>query len=375
MRRNGISTRFAGAVGSLLIVATPAALCGLAAVAAEPSRVYTVGKFPVDATADNAVAAKEKALADGQQAAFRSLLRRLVPVGSYGELRQLRNVKAADYLSGFSVGRERNSSTRYIATLDFAFDANGVRELVSRAGLPLVERQAPETIVVTVYKAPSLGGGEETAPAKGVATWTDVWDGLDLTRAMAPVKLAAVKQAIDAAVLERLGAGEASALTALQTEYQSDRVVAAMLEPDPSTRRINVTLAGRDAVGVFVLRRTYRYTPGDLAYAMELAAVVSLGVLEGRWKAVSAPGAAAAAGGGALEAVQLVVEYGSMQEWLTRRAELEGLAGVSDLRVGGLGARGADVVLRFPGGGGALAEALAARGMRLEAVGGVWVMR
>src|SRR5262249_15930006 len=56
-----------------------------AAVPAEDA-VFTVCNYPVEARADNAVAAKSKALSDGQQAAFRSLLKRLVPVNSYPRL-------------------------------------------------------------------------------------------------------------------------------------------------------------------------------------------------------------------------------------------------------------------------------------------------
>ena len=42
------------------------------AIAAPNDEVFTVGNYPVDAGAANAVAAKQKAMADGQQAAFRS---------------------------------------------------------------------------------------------------------------------------------------------------------------------------------------------------------------------------------------------------------------------------------------------------------------
>ncbi len=38
----------------------------------------TVGNYPVQATAANAVAAKDQALADGQQGALRSLFKRIV---------------------------------------------------------------------------------------------------------------------------------------------------------------------------------------------------------------------------------------------------------------------------------------------------------
>ncbi len=48
--------------------------------AAPRDKVYTIANYPVEATAKDAVAAKEKAHADGQQAALGALLKRLVPV-------------------------------------------------------------------------------------------------------------------------------------------------------------------------------------------------------------------------------------------------------------------------------------------------------
>ena len=61
-----------------------AALAVFSTLAAQASdNVYTVANYPIEAQAENAVAAKEKALADGQQAAFRSLLKRLIPVTAY----------------------------------------------------------------------------------------------------------------------------------------------------------------------------------------------------------------------------------------------------------------------------------------------------
>jgi len=62
--------------------------------------VFIVAKYPVEARADNAVAAKTQALADGQQAAFRSLLKRLVPVTAYPRIRRLASVKAGSVNQG-----------------------------------------------------------------------------------------------------------------------------------------------------------------------------------------------------------------------------------------------------------------------------------
>ena len=63
-----------------------AVLMPLSLAVASNEDVYTVGNYPVDAQAANAVAAKDKALAEGQQAAFRSLLKRVVPVTDYERL-------------------------------------------------------------------------------------------------------------------------------------------------------------------------------------------------------------------------------------------------------------------------------------------------
>ena len=106
-------------LGAILAVAALLAPLAVPLRAAPNDEVYTVGNYPVDARAANAVAAKEKALADGQQAAFRSLLKRVVPVTDHDRLKRLASLKSSDFFEGVSVRSERNSSTRYIASLDF----------------------------------------------------------------------------------------------------------------------------------------------------------------------------------------------------------------------------------------------------------------
>ena len=141
------------------------------AAAAPTDAVFTVGNYPVEARADNAVAAKDKALADGQQAAFRSLLKRLVPVTAYARIKRLAGVKAGDLVDGFKVRSERNSSTDYIASLDFTFQSKGVRDLLRREGIPFTDEQAPALTVVPVWRAAAAGA------AKGEAAWTNALEG------------------------------------------------------------------------------------------------------------------------------------------------------------------------------------------------------
>src|SRR5262245_43726588 len=149
-----------GSVRVSLILTFAGAFTALAAglttappVAAAAEAVLTVGSYPVDARADNGVAAKGRSLSDGQQAAWRSLLRRLVPVTAFARLKQLPSVRAGGLIEGVKVRAERNSATDYIANLDFSFQAKAIRDLLRREGIPFTDEQAPVLSVVPVAVA------------------------------------------------------------------------------------------------------------------------------------------------------------------------------------------------------------------------------
>ncbi len=345
------------------------ALAGVCGSAVAGDEVFTVGSYPVDAQAANAVAAKKKAMSDGQQSAFHSLLKRLVPVTDYDRLKRLSALKSSGFLEGVSVRSERNSSTRYIASLDFSFRADSVRAVLQQEGIPFVEDQAREIIIVPVVR--NADGSIDAGPA--ARAWTQVWKDLDLEHALTPFGIQPVEGEVHPDTLKTAIEGRGAERT-LAGEYGSPYVVLAIAEPDPATKRLNVTLSGIDAVGSINLRRSYRVFDGDTAYAMEFAAVIGLGVLEGRWKAKKIPPLAgsayapayssSASGGGAQ--VSMRAQYQSLGEWSEMRRRLLDLPGVEDMRIEAESARGADLTLRFPGGAGDLATALYGSGLALE---------
>ena len=355
------------------------ACAGPSARAASPADMpFTVAKYPVDAVAQNAVAAKERALADGQQAALRSLFKRLVPVTAHARLASLRDVKATEVIAGVSVRSEQNSRTQYTATLDFAFEPRAVRELLRQQAIPFIDAQAPPVTVVPVYVAPPAAAGPvpgSLTQAAGAKTWTDVWKGLDLEHALAPVKLETARPELAANAVKAAQSAEA-ALDLLAGSVKTSTGLLAIAEADPAARRLHVTLAGSDAIGSFVLKRSWRLD-ADFSYTAELAAVVAVGILDGRWKAVrmSSFKGGDAQVAGMPEPVHLFIEFRNMQEWQEIRRRIAETPGVEDFQVGGLSARGADAAVRFPGGGEQLADALAPQGLRALNSGGTWVVR
>jgi hypothetical protein len=392
------AVRTARAQPAASCVVAALALMGLAAAgpatAAPGDKIYTMANYPVDAQAKDAVAARAKAVADGQKAALRSLLKRLVPVTQYARLRKVNVPDASRLVDSLSVRNERNSPVAYSGNLDFKFQPQAVRALLEREGFAIADQQAPQIVVVPVWKAPAAGDVPAAlGPTEGPRAWSAAWKGLDLEHALAPIKLEDMKPGTHPDTLAALAKADASFWRTFAGNYTAERLVAAIAEPDVAAGRLNVTLIGSDAVGAMSWTRAYRLDLSDPAYTIELAGVVSLGVLEGRWKAVSMRGAgsvasaqsggstlpggplngvAGAAGGGG--AMLVTVEFRNMGEWTELSRALSNTPGVDDLDVLGLGGRSARVTLRYTNAPAQLGAELARQGYSLRNAGGSWVL-
>ena len=353
--------------------ALPAALAGALALAhplsaAPRDKVYTIANYPVEATAKDAVAAKEKAHADGQQAAFGALLKRLVPVTAYAQVDRLKSMQAGNFVDGVAIRSESNSRTEYIASLDFSFQADAVRNLLKREGVPFIEEQSPKLVLIPVMTQSDPSGGVRFRP--GGDTWTKSWKVLDLENTLTPMRIEALLPSIQDDTINAALAGDDRAERVLTNEYKADFVMFAIAEIDESNKQLNVTLAGIDAAGLVSWRRGYHIDGGDAGYAMELAAVVTQGVLEGRWKVAKTED-----GGGAGGIIQMAVAYSTLEEWDDMRRQILEIPGIDDVRIGTVSPNSADVSVRYPGGGTSLAAVLARQGVTLSGSGQAWSLR
>ncbi|MGE4187781.1 MAG: DUF2066 domain-containing protein [Hyphomicrobiaceae bacterium] len=392
---------------ALLLSFAPLLWMAPSRAAGSETKLFTIGNYPLEARAANAVAAKEKAIADGQKAAFRSLLKRLVPVTAYKRLDRLKDVKPGEFVESFAVRSERNSTTTYIASYDFVFSPEPVRRLLDRESIPYLDRPAPVVTIVPAYRV-SADAAKRLAPTfsptAGSDAWLYAWKGLDLGNSLTPGSLQPLKPEIHDDTIRALADGDLGMLRTLAQAYGTEAIVLAVLEPETDQKKLKVVLVGRDAVQNLYLKRIYRMDEGDLAYTAELAAVISLSILEGRWKAInvkdypaqqaSAPGASPSAwsassgapgydygstsqapvGGGQAGAgpVTIAIAFQGMAEWQEISRELTHTPNVADIEVLGLSARGARVSLNYPGGAEDLALALAQRGLILESTQDGW---
>jgi hypothetical protein len=125
-------------------------VAGLAtrAIAAD---TFVVRDVKVDVTAETAAEARDRALAEGEQRAFRIQLERLTSRADWGSLPNLTNEEIAAYIQDFEVASEKSSAVRYIATLNFTFKEEPVRRLLADRDTPFAMTRSKPVVVIPVY--------------------------------------------------------------------------------------------------------------------------------------------------------------------------------------------------------------------------------
>jgi hypothetical protein len=344
-----------------------ALIAGITAAQARGNDVYTVAKVAVEAEADDAVQAKQIAINSGQQTAFRLLMKRLTHASVHTRLPILEDTMVERMIDGFSVRRESNSSTRYIATLDFTFEPNSVRDILNRFGLPYSEQQGAPLILLPVM---TEGGGVKAGAAN---SWYEALDAVDGEHTLASVKLAAPRPDFSPAAISNPASGQV--LETLRQQYRADNLVLALAEVDAQATKLKVRLVGQDTAGPVFLERSYKINGRDTAEAARFAAKVSVGVLEGRSKSTRLASLSATGGVPAnLETVAMSVEFSGLKQWQDMRKRLQKIPGLQGLDVKTLNARGASISVEFAGGAERLAQAAQSQGLAIDNRGGELVL-
>jgi hypothetical protein len=335
---------------------------------AKTSTVYSVAKVSVTADADNAVAAKEKALAEAQQIALHRLLKRMTNWRSHAKLPVLTDEMVEKMVEGLSVRRESNSNTRYIAMLDFNFEPNAVRDILNRFNIPYTDQQAAQILML-----PIMVEGGAVRPGTSNA-WYQALSNVDSEHALTPVKLASPRDDVTASMVSDLGTKAQSVFESLKYQYRSENLVLAVADVDPKTTQLRLRLLGQDAVGPFSLSRTFRIPERDVDYTAAIAAQVAVMVIEGRWKTTRLASQGALAGSADLETIALTAQFSGLKAWQEMRARLQKVPGVQGLDIKALNARGASITVDYPGGAARLAQAAQSQGLTLEQRGQEWLL-
>ena len=353
-------------IAALLVCAAAVLLPGLARAqtARGDSAAFTVRDVAVDRTAVSAAAAREAALLDGQRAAFRRLLERLVPQASYGRLPALSDAKISDLVQNYEVQSERTSAVRYIATLTYRFKPDDVRGLLRNANLPFAETYAKPFLVLPVLQEEGVDLlWDQPNP------WRDAWGRLPRVDGLAPLVLPKGDLAdINAISAAQAHSGDDQRLTAIARRYGVSGVYVADAELEaaagaPAT--LHVSLIGYGgAAGEQTIVDSYAANPGEDPDAfLQRTALAVTNEIEERWK-----------GGQVLQfdheaTLTVLVNYDDIGQWVGIRRRLADLALIRRTDLVSLTRRQAIVDIVYIGDDSQLRLALAQRDLALVPAG------
>lgn len=363
----------------------PALWAGAARAATEPRNLFEVRAVRVDVSAATATQAREQALADAEIRAFQRLLDRLTLPRDQATTKRFTTAEIASATKDFWVSEEKVSPVRYIATLNYEFRAERVRELAAAKGIPLVTAVAQPVLIVPVLDGP---GGARLWPPDN--PWWDAFAGL-VADGLVPMVMPRA-DAEDASLIDARAAlaMDESRLATLARRHDALDIAVAVARPQgvgggPSAP--TAPGAGREPAGDFqvavVIRRklafgpasetraSVRAEPGESASDLfKRAASVTAQELENGWKEAQRSGGGAAGG-----VIAVDVPVRDIKTWLLVEKSLNRIPGVRRVEPVMFSPGRVRVNVFFTGTNEQIASALEGAGFAVTPAGEFWIVR
>ena len=331
---------------------------------------FVVTGVEVDATAEDANAAREIAHASGMAEALDRLLRRITPSERHDGLPRPDPDVVRSMVFGLDVRDERTSRTRYLANLTIRFSRDAVRTLLRNAAIPFAETLARPRLVLPVYR---VAGAhilwDDPNP------WREAWGVVSERDSVTPL----VVPRGDLTDVALIGAAQAARrdparLSAIASHYGVRGVLVAeaslRFEIGSRAPRIDVTLTTQGPGGGQPSTAFFLGAAGEPVPELLARAVVELVVgIEESWKrdtliAFDAEGEIAA-----------TVALTAAGDWAELRRRLEAAPEVKSVRLAEISRTQAVVAVRHYGDIGRLGPALGRHDLELRESHGEWTIR
>jgi hypothetical protein len=322
--------------------------------------IFGVAGVHIDQRAENASKARDMGIRNAAERAFAIVLDRLLPTAE-GQAQFMAAHDLDDFSDFTHIVEENNLEQRYIATLDFCFDAARLRQAMIAAGLQWSELQSPPILVVPVWKGPD-GARAWYRDNKWLAGW---WDAVAYYNG-----LLSLRQLDRNLINERQFRGEDLAdanpvkLAAAASLVKAEQimVVMAALDYDGSKPVITITARLFDKNGQLLTDILY----GD---QMILTNLDQDGLDEMRWKIIAKMDSswhmANLIDGAVADYLTVFMPVSSVKDWAKRLTALNEVAVIQSYDILSLDTKGGQVVLRLVGSREALGNALAAHKLEL----------
>ncbi len=332
--------------GVAIMLAPIAAHAAAATAPAAPAAdLFSVNGVHVDASAESATAARDRALADGRPIAWQRLYRRLAPQSSWDKQPQLDDKALERIVRSFEVANERRSTTRYLADVTYHFNANEVRRVMRDVAAPLAETRSKPAVIVPVLAGKGFDPNND---------WVKSWNDPAVMEGIVPLVIP-TSDAPEIGAISHADPGtlDWSSVRALAERYDASEVVVAQLGNGGSITVRYILPSGSETQSIGI-------APG--AYAAATDAVSRK--LGDAWKSRSAVDYGKSA------VLVASAPLNGLQDWSTIRLRLSQVKAITDVQVRGMSIAEAQMQITYYGRVDQLTDALAQQNLDLKSDGG-----
>jgi len=332
--------------------------------------VFEIKNLAVDVKADTAATARKQALKQAERRAFYALIKRLTLSQDQERIPEFSPDEIAGYVRDFSVAREKASSVRYIARLNYRFKADEIRDLLRAYNVPFAETPSRPMVVLPVYETGATAVlWDEPNP------WRQQWSIKDQPQGLVPLilPLGDLSDISTIGVSEAL-AGDVGRLAAIADRYGADGtiVVHNNLTSEPTTgRQVAVVTLTRSGDPIPVEARSVSYAQADgetLDVMLERVTRATVDRIENLWKQrnlISNSGAGVLA---------ITVPITGLKDWLAVRDQMSKVGIIRKSDVVLLSRDQVRVNIHFVGDAEQLTTALEQANLSLLQESGEWIV-
>jgi hypothetical protein len=336
------------------------AVSGGAAAQVANGNAYTIAGIDVDASAADALKAREQGIQEAKRRASRMLVDRLVAAEDRGRVPPLDGARLDSMVRGVEFVRERSTADRYIATLNVVFAADQVKAWLADSGVRVVETVARPALVIPLWKGPA---GVEALDDPNA--WREAWRALDTSGSAVPVTVVRADPTDQAALSgEQAYVGDVAALSRLNQRYRAPTIIVAIVEGDKETGPLSVAGIRYDTqTGA---RSDIARVPIEGAAQLGEAAKKMHARLDEDWRSI------AVVRRDSQDALDVVVPIRALGDWVQVRQRLSAVPAVKSVVVRSLEADRAELHLEYYGTADELQRTLAQAGLSLEKGADQW---
>lgn len=334
-------------------------------VPASAEDVFTVSGVKVDVTAENAVAAREKAFTEAQMAAFKALADRLLGVEE-AKVFVLPDVASiSTMIQDFEITDEQLSAVEYIGTYTFRFDGDAVRSQFNMGGVKYSDVASKPVLVLPFFQ-----WGSRIILWQDSNPWLEAWSRSESKDGLVPIRvpLGDIRDIADigddqALTYRREGMNE------ILGRYEASEAIILIAIPGP----LDAADVPTD-LGVMIYRtdrdrpeyvQTLRINPdanGNAGALYDKAVRETREALQQEWKVETAVDPAIPS-----NTIAVRVQFSTMQQWVETRQALRRVHGITAIKVKSVTPREAQVELEFSGDENRLRLALEQQDMAMSA--------